>query len=81
MKYRPHKGGFDESMKLVVEVNSEKELKAIIEKNYELLVHEIEIEPYCYDPRNMWDTHIVLVKFAAMKEFVPMGYTDGNLDK
>lgn len=75
MKYRPHKGGFDESMELTIEVNTLEELRKEIEKDYGKF-DEITIGYYCYDPRNMWETYIVTIQVGD--QFWPVGYTDGD---
>lgn len=78
MKYRPHTGGFDESMAQVIEVTTLEELKKEIQKTWELEIVDVCIEHYYYDPRNMWDTHIVKVEFENEGEHWPIGFSDGE---
>lgn len=79
--YRPHRGGLDESMREVVEVNDLPQLvrhmRREVESWYpkdELPTEEnTKLEPYAYDPRIKWDTYLVTVKGQAW------GYTNGPL--
>jgi hypothetical protein len=59
--FRFHRGSLDESMKTVVEIKSESQLKKVIEGGFEPTVIDLYITPYCFDERNGWDTHMVRV--------------------
>lgn len=72
MKFRPQRGGYDESMAEVVEVSSTSELIDLLTLQFGcgdyaiLSPHEPEI-----DSRNGWDTHTVT------KDGEAYGFTDG----
>jgi hypothetical protein len=76
IKFRPHRGGFAESMAEVREFATDQELMNHIKTsmlfspcdNFVML-----IKPYIYDDRNGWDTHIVMVK-----DYGVAGFTDGD---
>ena len=78
IKFRFHKGGLDESMATVVEVESLDELKAIIEKDWELPIHSIRLKYYCYDSRINWDSYIVMITIVNNKSEFPVGFTNGT---
>ena len=67
MKFRPHRGGFAESMAEVVELKDLRALAAYLEVD----IARINVKPYCYDDRNGWKTYIVTVDGQAV------GFTDG----
>ena len=79
--YRPHRGGLDDSMREVVEVNDLPQLVRHMRREVESWYPEDELptegntklEPYAYDPRIKWDTYLVTVKGQAW------GYTNGPL--
>lgn len=79
MKFREHRGGFDDSMSTVVEVADR---AALLDHMRKLLQpypsappvtdETVRIESYYgVDKRNGWDTHIVI-----LKDYGPFGYTD-----
>jgi hypothetical protein len=69
MKYRPQRGGFDDSMREAVEI--EQSLDALA-AHLKAPVEEIEIVLYAYDYRLKCTTYLILV----CKE--PVGFTDKN---
>ena len=81
VKYRPHRGSLDKAMAEVVEVADLAALVAHMRKSVETwypfdqlpTVENTKVEPYAYDERIHWDTHIVLVDGS------PWGFTDGPL--
>lgn len=79
MKLRQHKGGYDESMATVVEIEPTKAaiLQAILFAQLVRLPHpltedQIIVAPYVYDSRNGWNTHSVVIK-----DWGVYGFTDG----
>lgn len=88
-KFRWHRGGLAESMETVMEVESFEELRQVIDKsNREVwcnpvpvkLTTEINVEPYGFDERIGWDTHIVSQRIVeAGERFCACGFTDGPL--
>ncbi len=68
--FRFHRGGLDESMQTVIEIKSFSHLIMHIEEKWEVQPLKISIEPYMYDARIEWDTHIVQVTF---------GHPQGNM--
>ena len=75
MKYRPQRGSLSASMAEVIEVpNTIKDLKLALEKEYPF-IDEIKVNPYWFDSRINWDTHIVTINGSAV------GFTDGGLDE
>lgn len=83
MKFREHRGNYDDSMETVVELKDKFEL---IDHLHELLLyceggphnfpsHHLKVERYVMDGRNGWDTHIVTVDGYGV-----MGYTDGPVE-
>ena len=68
MKFRPQRGGFEESMKEVVELqDSVDALRHHLGCNYD---DEIRFERPLFDSRNGWETYCVTVNFCAV------GFTD-----
>jgi hypothetical protein len=82
-KYRPHRGGLAESMKEAVDVSDfsslvermRLEVKEWYPKDDLPTLENTKVEPYCFDHRIGWDTHIVTVKGNAW------GFTDGPLHR
>lgn len=77
MKFREHRGGFEESMLTAVEVDGldslAKHLSPILGRP--ITQADLSVEQYSgLDERNGWDTHIVL-----LKGFGPCGFTDGQI--
>jgi hypothetical protein len=80
--YRPHRGGLDESMREVVEVNDLAQLVRHMRRGVERWYpkdqlpteNNTKVEAYGYDRRIGWDTYLVTVNGQAW------GYTDGNLE-
>jgi hypothetical protein len=78
-KYRPHRGSLN--MHEVIEIESRAQLVEHMRKSApdwyprdELpTLQNTKIEPYFYDDRIKWDTHLVTVNGS------PWGYTDGPL--
>ena len=75
MKYRPQRGGYDESMAEVVEVNSLADIEKEMRREYPHLSYGIPLNmrPYGHDRRNGWDTWVVLLYGEAV------GFTNGKL--
>ena len=73
--YRDHRGGLAEAMKTVREVKSLTEIKEHINQSWGMEVEEIRVEPYGFDDRIGWDTHIVICKFVNGME-CPVGSTN-----
>lgn len=90
MKYRDHKGSLSDSMANVQEFETFYDLKEYLEyswNQYYKEVAEIKIEPYGYDQRIGWDTHIVTVQlkdehgqYEYDGDFIPVGFMDGNFN-
>lgn len=86
--FRFHRGGLDDSLKTVVEVDSLESLISIISKDWEEWILEpleldiIKIDPYVYDHRINWDTHIVTVRFKNLEKdsFMPVGFLNRKPD-
>lgn len=83
VKFRFHKGGYEESMNTAITVNSLEELKnAIIkwwgfgEMNISLVFKHARI-----DERNGWDTYMVIAEFSGIPEKMVMGWSNGILKK
>ena len=78
MLIREHRGGVDESMQTVKEIEPTR--KAICEiindsyKGWPFIVTEdlIKVEKYAYDDRIKWDTYIVTID-----NYGPFGFTNG----
>jgi len=68
MKYRDHRGGLAESMETVREIAPTIDALAVILK---VPPSSIRVDPYMWDHRINWDTHIVIV------DGHPAGFTDG----
>lgn len=79
--YRPHRGTLADSMREVIEVADlamlVRQMCRSVESWYppeELpTIETTRVEPYMFDDRIGWDTHIVTVKGSAW------GFTDGPL--
>lgn len=84
--YRDHRGGLAESMATVVPLRSDRPLWAHVGKSTPFplnpAVHDIVIEPYGFDTRIGWDTHVVMLKSSKPNDpFVcVLGFTNGPLD-
>jgi len=78
-KFRWHRGSLAESMETVVEFDGSKEALFVILKSDALPwfpaidIHDVSVEPYAFDDRIGWDTHIVTVTGGAC------GFTDGAI--
>lgn len=70
MKFRPQRGGLDAAMKEVVDVEGLTGLAAHL-KTLGWKFENVTVEPYGFDKRIGWDTHLVCV------DGKPVGYTDG----
>lgn len=58
--FRLHRGSLDEAMATVIEIESYDHLIAHILLHYsELTFIGLQVEPYVFDTRIGWDTHIV----------------------
>ncbi len=95
MKYRPHRAHLDESMKEVVELHDRAALVAHVARDlgkwgYELTDADLRVEPYVFDERVGWDTHIVTIRNKQVRPgiwffgshvskdfFGAIGFTDG----
>lgn len=94
MKYRPHRRLLDESMAEVVEFENRAALIEHLRKDFaswgvDVQDADIRVEPYGYDDRINWNTHIVCLKnkeispgrwyFGSMQPdfFGAIGWTDG----
>lgn len=95
MKYRPHRRLLAEAMDEVVEVADRAALVAHLAPDfaglgYQLDDADLKVEPYCYDERNGWDTHIVTIRNKQVRGgvwyfgkkmgpfyFGAIGFTDG----
>jgi len=84
--FRFHKGGLEESMNTVVEVDDLTHLKELISKKWKIECVRLEIQHYGYDERIEWDTYIVKATFAKgpslkKQESFPVGFTNGDIKK
>lgn len=68
--FRPQRGTLEESMEYMVAVSDKRALANLLKVD-DLV--DLQIEPYCWDARIDWDTHIVRVKGDAV------GFTNGKL--
>jgi len=75
-EYRPHRRTLDEAMAEKIGLNSYEELLQHLRKTEEGIWTEsdVKIEPYGYDSRIHWNTHMV-----SLCDF-PLGCTDGPVD-
>ena len=74
MKFRPQRGGLAEAMAEVQEIDPTIQgVSDALKSAYGSFapIGEITVEPYGYDDRIGWDTHLVCVNGNAC------GYTDG----
>jgi len=82
IKYRDHRGGLDESMATVQEFETREDLLKYISDSWDMFyvkVLDMKIEPYSYDKRIDWDTHIVTVKLPHTGDnYIPVGFTNGT---
>lgn len=68
LKLRPLVGGLDEAMSKVVEVESQEGLLAYLRGHYRFWKpsdENVTFEPYGFDERIGWDTHLVCVDGKA----------------
>jgi hypothetical protein len=80
-KYRPHRGSLDKALAEMVEVDTLAQLVEHMRKSAPSWYPRDElpnlmntkVEPYGYDHRIDWDTHIVTVNGS------PWGFTNGPL--
>lgn len=74
MKFRPQRGSLDAAMEEVVELDGMDALKAHL---HSIGWHDgaVRVEPYTYDERIGWDTHIVTIDGNAV------GFTDGPVEQ
>jgi len=82
IKYRPHRGSLDAAMSEVVTLPANyASLLEHIRKDWSgwQVLESINVQPYCFDERIGWNTHVVMARFAN-KSVVPVGFTDGPLE-
>lgn len=88
--FRWHRAGLEESMQTVINVDSLSDLEEIVYQNYKSIYRdmdfhvELTMNPYGFDPRINWDTHIVLARIPealshSLSEPHPVGFTNGPL--
>ena len=77
MKFREHRGSLADSMETVVEIPATKAAlkeeinKALWPYRLQFVESQICVDPYGYDSRIQWDTHIVIVEGYGV-----FGFTD-----
>lgn len=79
MKFREHRGSFEDSMQTEVHIKDREQLLQHLKNLLEpwptappVTEDTVRIEPYYgVDPRNGWDTHLVYLKGYGV-----MGFTD-----
>lgn len=78
MKFRWHRSTLAESMTTVVEIQTKADLVKIIADVFAefgaVSDDDVVVEPYGFDKRMNWHSHIVTVKGLG-----PVGFTDGPL--
>lgn len=79
-RFRPHRGSLADAMAEMREFATFEEMAAHIKAEWSHLadVRDIEVEPYHYDARIQWDTHLVTGALDDGKRVV-LGYTDRPL--
>jgi hypothetical protein len=95
MKFRPHRGSLHNSMDDIVVLPDRAALVAHLSHDlgrwgYQLDASDLRIEPYIFDERNGWDTHIVTIRnkqilpgvwffssHVGPDYFGAIGFTDG----
>ena len=82
IKFREHRGSLAEAMGTVVNIQDKKELIDIIKDRLSPYCHgleisneTVEVSPYGFDNRIIWDTHIVILKGYSV-----FGFTDAAVD-
>lgn len=78
MKYRPQRGLLAEAMLEVREFDGSREqLQLLLPNGFTL----VSVNPYTYDDRIGWDTHIVIAEWqdGDWVQQGAIGYTDGPL--
>ena len=73
MRYRLHRGSLADAMSEVIEVADKQALvdhlnKDLAQWGVVLSVDDIKSEPYGYDPRIDWNTHVVLMRNQLVHE-------------
>lgn len=81
MKFREHRGSLDASMDTQVEVDNLEELCDYLNDYVSLIdqtiqIDQLKVEPYGFDKRIDWNTHIVTVEGYGV-----FGFTDGAVEK
>ncbi len=75
VKVREHRGSLNESMQTAFEVSSRAELTSAVQKSLgrfmitPITEDDIVVEPYGYDSRINWNTHIISVKGRGVYGF------------
>lgn len=67
LKFRPQRGCLDDAMREVVEIDGRAGLLRVLNKELALWGFTVEdadvrVEPYAFDERIGWDTHIVTMR-------------------
>jgi len=85
-KFRWHRGGLDESMATVIDVESFEHLRLLIQERDQRtfpdmpVTIEMKVEPYGFDDRINWNTYIVTKRIVEANEsFMACGFTNGPL--
>lgn len=63
IKYKPHRGSLEETMKKAMEFNSQSELKEYLEKDYNKPIKSMTSEFYAYDDRIKWNLRCLNLVF------------------
>ncbi len=74
--FRFHRGGLDESLQTVTIIESFDHLWAHIKLNWDVEPILLRIEPYIYDYRIDWNTHLVsvIIRVNEVDAAYPVGY-------
>ena len=76
MKFREHRGGYEDSLKTTVEVNNKDSLCLLLQNifNTRIKPQDISINYYALDQRGWGDTFTVVLRNVGV-----VGYLDANL--
>lgn len=79
--FRPHRGGFEESMAEALPFDCTDDLVLCLEVQWGQMISYLQTEPYGgIDERNGWDTHLVIAKMRRINHEIVVGYTNRRIE-
>lgn len=78
MKFRKHRGSFEDSMATALEVETIQDIKKALAEDF-INVEELRLEDPFHDVRNGWNTYTVIA--LINNKWCAVGFTNGIIEK